>query len=101
MEPRFIHQLPESILLKIFHFLSLKDLGHASMVSTKWRRITYDHSLWRDADLRGLDLTTEKSLTLIDRVYSHVFRINLNGCTLTVLLIKAIAERCVNLKSLR
>lgn len=101
MAPKLIHQLPESILLRIFRFLSLKDLGHASMVSTKWRRIAYDHSLWRDADLRGLDLTTEKSLTLINRIYSNVFRINLSGCTLTVSLITAIAERCVNLKSLR
>lgn len=71
------------------------------MVCTKWRRITYDHSLWRDADLRGLNLMTEKSLTLIDRISSCVLTMNLNGCALTVALITAVADKCVNLKSLR
>ena len=103
MTPKPIHhdKLPESILLKIFHLFSFKDLGRASMVCTQWRRIAHDHSLWRDADLRGLNLTAERTVTLIDRISSSVLSMNLNGCPLTVSFITAVAEKCSNLKSLR
>ncbi|XP_068721489.1 F-box/LRR-repeat protein 20-like [Montipora capricornis] len=100
MDMEYIQQLPESILLKIFHLCSFKSLGHTSMVCRQWRRIAYDQSLWREADLRGLNLTTRRCLTLIDRISSYVKTMNLNGCALTVSLIASVAEKCVNLKSL-
>ena len=98
---KMIDKLPESILLKIFYFISLKGLGHASMVCRQWRRVAYDHSLWKYADLRGLNLTGDKCLTLIDRISACVLTINLNGSAINVSLITAIAEKCVNLRSLR
>lgn len=100
MDAKMIDKLPESILLDIFHWCAFKDLGHVAMVCKKWRRIAYDHSLWRDADLRGLNLT-ERTLVLIDRISSFVFTINISGCAVTVSFITAIAEKCINLKTLR
>ena len=100
MATKLIEKLPESILLNIFHCFAFKDLGRVAMVCRKWRRIAYDHSLWRDADLRGLDLT-EKSLALIDRISPVVSTMNISGCALTVAFITAIAEKCVSLKTLR
>lgn len=100
MAAKVIDKLPESILLNIFHWCPFKDLGHVAMVCKKWRRIAYDHSLWRDADLRGLNLT-ERTLVLIDRISSFVFAMNISGCAVTVSFITAIAEKCVNLKTLR
>ena len=100
MAAKMIDKLPESILLNIFHCCAFKDLGHAAMVCKKWRRIAYDHSLWRYADLRGLNLN-ERTLVLIDRISSFVFTMNISGCSLTVSFITAIAEKCVNLITLR
>lgn len=71
------------------------------MVCTKWRRIAYDDSLWREADLRGFNLTKEKSVTLIERISLSVLKMNLNGCALTISFIMAVAEKCVKLKTLR
>lgn len=95
-----IDKLPESILLDIFQKCAFKDLGHVAMVCKKCRRIAYDQSLWRNVDLRGLN-PTERTLALIDRISSFVFTMNISGCALTVSLITAIAEKCVNLKTLR
>lgn len=100
MATKMIDKLPESILLNIFHCFAFKDLGRVATVCRKWRRIAYDHSLWRNADLRGLHLT-ERSLILIDRISPVVFTMNISGCALSVSLITAIAEKCVNLKTLR
>lgn len=100
MAAKIIEKLPESILLDIFYWCGFRDLGHVAMVCKKWRRIAYDHSLWRDADLRGLKLT-ERTLALIDRISSFVFTMNISGCAVTVSFITAIAEKCINLKTLR
>ena len=100
MAAKMTDKLPESILLDIFHWCGFKDLGHVAMVCKKWQRIAYDHSLWRDADLRGLNLT-ERTLALIDRISSFVFTMNISGCAVTVSFITAIAEKCINLKTLR
>ena len=95
-----IEKLPESILLNIFHCCAFKDLGHFASVCRKWRRIAYDPLLWRDADLRGLNLNV-KTLALIDRISQFVFTMNISGCSLTVSFIVAVAEKCINLKTLR
>lgn len=100
MAAKIIEKLPESILLDIFHWCGFRDPGHVAMVCKKWLRIAYDHSLWRDADLRGLKLT-ERTLALIDRISSFVFTMNISGCAVTVSFITAIAEKCINLKTLR
>ena len=94
-------KLPESILLRIFYFVSLKDLGHASLVCKQWRRIAYDNTLWRNADLRGFNLKSDRILALIDRISPSVLAMNLNGCSIKFSLIAVIVEKCVNLRSLR
>ena len=101
MSQEYIQQLPEPILLKIFHYCSYKTLGYASVVCRKWHRIAYDQSLWREADLRGLDLTMRGCLTLIDRISPNVITMNLNGCALTVAFIATVAEKCIHLRTLR
>ena len=99
--PSKMDKLPESILLRIFYFVSLKDLGHASLVCRQWRRIAYDNTLWRNADLRGFNLKSDRILALIDRISPSVLAMNLNGCSIKFSLIVVIVEKCVNLRSLR
>ena len=39
--------LPEPLLLQIFMYLSLDDVGHISCVCHKWNRIAQDEFLWK------------------------------------------------------
>ena len=42
-----IEDLPEEIILKIFAFLSLKQLAKCMLVTKKMNRISQDKSLWK------------------------------------------------------
>lgn len=41
------HILPDSILLQIFSFLDVPDLGCVAKTCKKWKRVSLDESLWR------------------------------------------------------
>lgn len=42
---------PDILILKIFSYLSVKELCKVSRVCWTWRRIAYDKTLWRDIDI--------------------------------------------------
>ncbi|XP_078064877.1 S-phase kinase-associated protein 2-like [Mustelus asterias] len=49
-------QMPDELLLVIFHCLSLPHLLKASRVSRRWHRLAFDKSLWYSVDLSKSNL---------------------------------------------
>ena len=49
---KWLEQLPDKILLHIFSFLPLKQLGNLALVCRKWRLLAYDSRLWQRVSLR-------------------------------------------------
>ena len=95
-----VDKIPEPILLKIFHSLSLKELGNVASVSGQWRRIAYDPSLWRETNLGGMQLCEEGAKRLIARIAAVVRKLNLSGSTIPASLIWDISRQCKQLKTL-
>uniref|UniRef100_A0A8C0ETK4 S-phase kinase-associated protein 2 n=1 Tax=Bubo bubo TaxID=30461 RepID=A0A8C0ETK4_BUBBB len=48
--------IPDELLLAIFAYLPLNDLLEASLVCKRWRRLSFDESLWQSLDLTGRHL---------------------------------------------
>uniref|UniRef100_A0A663N8P9 S-phase kinase associated protein 2 n=1 Tax=Athene cunicularia TaxID=194338 RepID=A0A663N8P9_ATHCN len=48
--------IPDELLLAIFVYLPLNDLLEASLVCKRWRRLSFDESLWQSLDLTGSHL---------------------------------------------
>ena len=70
--PFFDMELPKEIALKIFAFLSVKDLMHCSQVNTKWKVIAEDDLLWYK--LCGeLDVNISDTTCVQDRVGWKIF----------------------------
>ena len=49
-----IEELPNEILVKIFTFFSVRDLGRCSRVSHRFRTISRDESMWQKINLYGI-----------------------------------------------
>ena len=43
----FLDNLPNEVLLKVFTYLNIRDLGFCAQVSTRLRDISIDESLWQ------------------------------------------------------
>ena len=43
----FLDNLPNEVLLKVFSYLNIRDLGYCAQVSTRLRDISIDESLWQ------------------------------------------------------
>ena len=43
----FLDNLPNEVLLKVFTYLNIRDLGYCAQVSTRLRDISIDESLWQ------------------------------------------------------
>ncbi|XP_064355784.1 S-phase kinase-associated protein 2 isoform X2 [Dromaius novaehollandiae] len=48
--------LPDELLLAIFAYLPLNDLLKVSLICKRWRRLSFDESLWQTLDLTGRNL---------------------------------------------
>lgn len=97
-------KLPDAILLEIFRYFSLKELGKIAQVSTQWRRIAYDPSLWRTVDLNELFscplMDEEMLLVLLQTRLVSARSLNMGECSLTPNLAKELSKKKYNLKSL-
>jgi hypothetical protein len=65
-----LDDLPDEVLLKIYAFLSIKNLVRCSGVSKRIRRVCHDESLWQKINLYGKIVPSE----FIEQVLA-------NGCT--------------------
>ena len=54
-----IEKLPNEILVKIFTFFSVRDLGRCSRVSHRFRTISRDDSMWQKINLYGKKVPVE------------------------------------------
>ena len=75
--------LPDSLILKIFSFLGLRDLClSAKPVCRKWNNIGKDTSLWRHLDLQVVSntLTDDNFLNILSQVSDFVETICLCSC---------------------
>ena len=52
-ESTTFQDLPDEIILKIFNYLSIKDLYHCATMNRKMRSISNDESLWYQMHLTG------------------------------------------------
>lgn len=51
---RLLCKIPEELMMNIFGFLPVKDLGQVSRVCTEWRRFATDDCLWDAFDIQNL-----------------------------------------------
>ncbi|XP_030049313.1 F-box/LRR-repeat protein 17 [Microcaecilia unicolor] len=76
-----IHQLPSSILLKIFSNLSLNErLLSASLVCKYWRDLCLDFQFWKQVDLSCRQQVTDDLLEKIASRSQNISEINISDC---------------------
>lgn len=95
-------QFPDSVLLEVFKHVSRRDLGLLAQVCKRWRRIAYDHSLWKVVDMNDFWPVVDEAtlLMLIKTRLISVRALNLAGCILTAKVAKELAKKCHDLRSL-
>ena len=59
ISPKTLDDLPDEILLKIYAYLSMKNLVRCSGVSKRIRRVCHDESLWQKINLYGKIVPSE------------------------------------------
>ena len=97
-----MNELPDSLMLRIFTYLNMSDLGKASRVCRKWKRITYDPSIWRSVNLeRHARTLDDKSFQLMvkSRLGPSLRHLNLSNCAVTSKMLRQLAKSCKNLHS--
>lgn len=96
-------ELPDVILLKIFSYLPLADLGRASRVCYQWQIIAYDHSLWKAVNLRRVanNMTEELLQSLIKtRMSPLLSSLHFGGCKVSHVVFMELARKCKRIKHL-
>jgi len=71
--PFFDLELPREIAIKIFQYLSIKDLGNCACVNTKWKILADDDLIWFDLCSRHR-FVNEDSCALDREGWKEVFR---------------------------
>ena len=97
-----MNELPDSLVLRIFTHLNMVDLGRASRVCHKWKRITYDQSIWRSVNLeRHARTLDDKSFQLMvkSRLSVSLRQLNLSNCAVSSKMLRQLAKSCKNLQS--
>lgn len=95
--------LPEIVLLKVFSFLPVADLGRAAKVCSDWRRLAYDHTLWKAVNIKrqAAKLDEDTLHMLIRTRFSHSLSIlHLGGCKISLELLSELNRKCKSLKYL-
>ena len=59
ISPKTLNDLPEEVLLKIYAYLSIRNLVRCSGVSKRIRRVCLDESLWQKINLYGKNVPSE------------------------------------------
>lgn len=71
-----ISLIPDSLLLKVFEYLSVKDICLLSRVCKRWRQIASDKTLWRHIDLTNMRMNLKKAWKF--------YRTRLSDCVLSL-----------------
>ena len=71
--PFFDLELPREIAIKIFQYLSIKDLGNCACVNTKWKILADDDLIWFDL-CRRHRFVNEDSCALDREGWKEIFR---------------------------
>nr|CDS28942.2 f box:lrr repeat protein 7 [Hymenolepis microstoma] len=101
-----ITKLPEKLLLRIFSFLTHRELCTIARVSKQWRRLAYDESQWSWLNLRpehgGLSVpTVEDFLNLVNQRSGEGLRyLELNSDLITIPVLEELGNKCTNLRYL-
>ncbi|EUB63324.1 F-box/LRR-repeat protein 20 [Echinococcus granulosus] len=101
-----ITKLPEKLLLRIFSFLTHRELCTIARVSKQWRRLAYDESQWSCLNLRpehgGLSVpTVEDFLNLVNQRSGEGLRyLELNSDLITIPVLEELGNKCTNLRYL-
>ena len=99
-------QLPDSIVLKIFFHLTLRERLRHQIVSSRWKRILTDFSLWEEISVSNdfniaSQLTDEKLAVWLQRYGQHIRILKLRySKKLTNQICFGIALHCLNLRYL-
>lgn len=100
-----VFSLHEEVLVKIFGFLSLKDLLRVSRVCRWWYRLSFDGFLWKSVDLnRFASRLTDpvKMQLLISKRFSNKIQcLDLSGFTLSEGTLHILASSCKQLRALK
>ena len=101
-----IDELPDSTILKIFSFLSLREVCSIQLVCKRWHELLQDFSLWSDISIMHDNhlasiLTEEMLSTWLARWDYHVRALRLRFCRkLTNFTGQLIANNCTRLVSI-
>lgn len=100
-----IFYLDEGTFIKIFSYLSLKDLMRASQVCRFWYRLSFDLLLWKNTDLRrfcnSLNDSTKFQALANTRLGNKINYIDLSGFVLSEESLRVLATRCKKLRVLK
>ena len=64
--------LPDEVILKMFSYLSLKDLMNCGQVSERIRAISHDETLWQKVNLYRLKVSTEFLQMILNNGCTHL-----------------------------
>ncbi|XP_060052340.1 F-box and leucine-rich repeat protein 13 isoform X1 [Erinaceus europaeus] len=96
-----ISLLPESAILKIFFYLTLRDVIICGQVSHSWMLMTQASSLWNNIDfslVRSM-IPDKYIVSILQRWRLNVLHLNFRGCALRVKTLKSVSL-CKNLQEL-
>lgn len=107
--PSPFDKLPDTLILKIFSFLSSNELCVSARVCRRWYFLVWEPQLWTSVTLSGGRIQVDRGLKTLFRLLCRdsptlcltVERIHLNGCTkLTDKGLCTVALKCPELKVL-
>lgn len=97
--------LDEGTLLKVFGFLTLKDLLRACQVCRLWYRVSHDFLLWKTTDLRRFSKSLEEpkkfQALAVNRLAEKIRCLDLSGFILTEQSLRVLATQCKKLRVLK
>lgn len=106
-KPSFLlNDLPDSVILRIFHKFTIKERLFLRRVCWKWHQLLNDYSVWKTIDLTEDSFLSSKVNnkileSWIDAWGKTIQHINVSDCKwLTDLVIQKVAENCLDLRSL-
>ena len=94
--------LPDHIFLRILNFLPKVDLCSAANVSRRWKRVSYDRSLWHHLNLKHChqNMSEQDFLMLIRTRLASVRQIHFGGLKISVKTFKELCRKCHHLEML-
>ncbi|XP_078250456.1 F-box and leucine-rich repeat protein 13 isoform X1 [Pogona vitticeps] len=97
-----LSKLPERVLAKIFHHLTLIDLARCAQVNRTWKAMTQTGSIWSNINFSAVKDKVNDTVArnILLKWHTNVLHLNLRGCaTLHWPTFKSIGQ-CTNLQEL-